>query len=76
MVQPMTDLDCIAPRLKACTTCYCTKQHRSNLSTRENDVIEKCGEQEMYEAAANVTNTSYCFTVNCFFFLISRKSAH
>lgn len=49
MVQP------IAPKLQACLTFYCTKQHEIKASTRENDATKRHGKYEMYKAAACVT---------------------
>ena len=58
MVWPTTHLGytvwSIAPWLQACKACYCKKQHESKSSTRANDAL-RCGKQEMYEAAAGIT---------------------
>lgn len=44
----------VAPRLKACTACYCTKQHEIKSDRRENDAIKRRDKQETSEAAAGV----------------------
>lgn len=45
----------IAPRLHACTTCYCAKQHEGKSSKRENDVIKRHCKREIHESVIDIT---------------------
>lgn len=73
MVQPTARLDYlvqpIVPRLPACIARYYTKQHEIKSNARENDTNKRYDGQQMYEAAASVTQ----YTVLQQTFFISRN---
>lgn len=67
MPQPTARLGCavwpVAPGLQTCTAHCCAKQHQTESSAGENDVIRRHGKYKMYEVA---TAIGVLFTAQCF----------